>query len=136
MREIQQAIGVLLQILAQVIRLKSEERYEEAVQAIHNAYGRLDLSPRPVGELTASELLELCTTPQGFSTDLALAIADLLREEGDILEKMGEDEAARASNAKSLTLYGQARATKGAALPMDLGEKIRDLEERLDETNR
>ena len=66
MREIEQAIRVLLHVLAQTLRLKSEARYEEALAYIRKAFGEADLSPRPVAELSPDELVALCRYPRGF----------------------------------------------------------------------
>lgn len=132
MRQIQQAVQVLLQALASVLRLKAEERYDEAIQRITDVFGEIDLTPRPVGELNAQELLDLCSTSQGFQVDLALSIADLLREEGEILRLQGRDELACASEEKALALYRRAIKTEGAAMPMDIHTKMSGLESRIE----
>lgn len=132
-RQIQQAVQVLMQALASVLKLKSEERFEEAIQQISRAFGEIDLAPRPVGELNAKELVDLCSTSQGFQVDLALSIADLLREEGEILRLQGRGELACASEEKALALYRRAIRTEGAAMPMDIHTKMSSLEARLDE---
>lgn len=132
MRQIQQAVQVLMQVFAQVLKLKSEERYEEAVETIREAFRGTELVPRPVAELSPDELLELCRTEQGFAVDLALAMADLLREEAEIISERGDPETARASAAKAHALYRESLATEGAALPMDIAQKLSGLEEMLD----
>ena len=133
MRQIQQAISVLLQAFASVLKLKSEERYEEAIQRINEAFGKIELTPRPVRELTPDELLEMCTTPQGFDAELALSIADLLKEEGEMLATTGEHALACASSEKSLALYRKALSTEGAAMPMDIHTRMKDVESRIAE---
>ena len=132
-RQIQQAVQVLLQALASVLKLKSEERYEAAIEQITQAFGEVDLTPRPVGELDAKELMDLCSTSQGFQVDLALSIADLLREQGEILRLQGRGEPACASEEKALALYQRAIRTEGAAMPMDIHTKMSSLEARIDE---
>ena len=124
MREIEQAIRVLLHVLAQTFRLKSEERYEEALAYIRQAFGEGDLSPRPVGELSPRELVELCRYPRGFEYGLALAIADLLCEEADLLAQLGSLPEARARAAGARALYEEALATEGAALPLDIAQRL------------
>ena len=133
MRQIQQAIQVLLQAFASVLKLKSEERYEEAIQRINEAFGKIELTPRPVRELSPDELIEMCSTPQGFDAELALSIADLLKEEGEMLEMTGEREMACASSEKSLALYRKALSTEGAAMPMDIHAKMSDVEGRIED---
>ncbi len=124
MREIEQAIRVLLHVLAQTLRLKSEERYEEALAYIRKAFGEADLSPRPVSELSPAELVALCRYPRGFEHGLALAIADLLCEEADVLARMGALPESRARAAGASALYEAALATEGAALPIDIAQKL------------
>ena len=123
MREIEQAIRVLLHVLAQTLRLKSEERYEEALAYLRNAFGEADLSPRPIAELSPRELVELCRYPRGFECGLALSIADLLCEEADLLARMGALPESRARAAGAAALYEAASATEGAALPLDIAQK-------------
>lgn len=132
MRQIQQAVQVLLQVLAQVFKLRSEQRYDEAIQHINDAFTGLDFTPRPVGELSPEQLVELCRTERGFSVELALGIADLLREEAEILLEKGAPAAAAVSATKAHALYAEAVATKGAALPLDIGPKMDRLEEMME----
>ncbi len=124
MREIEQAIRVLLHVFAQVLRLKSEERYEEALAYLRTAFGEADLSPRPVGELSPRELVELCRYPRGFEYGLALSIADLLCEEADLLTQLGSLSEARVRAAGARALYEEALATEGAVLPVDIAQKL------------
>ena len=124
MREIEQAIRVLLHVFAQVLRLKSEERYEEALAYLREAFGEADLSPRPVGELSPRELVALCEYPRGFEYGLALSIADLLCEEVDLLTQLGSLPEARARAVGARALYEAALATEGAVLPVDIAQKL------------
>lgn len=133
MRQIQQAIAVLLQAFATVLKLKSEERYEEAIQRINEVFGEIELAPRPVRELSSNELIEMCTTSRGFKAELALSIADLLKEEGEMLQETGERELACASSEKALALYRRALAEQGAAMPMDIHTKMSDVEGRIED---
>lgn len=132
-RQIQQAIQVLMQALARVLNLKEQQRYADAVEQIHLVFGELDFSPRPVGELNAKQLVDLCSTPQGFQVDLALSIADLLREEGDALRQLERNDLACASEEKALALYKTALRMEGAAMPLDIHARMSSLEENLKE---
>ena len=128
MREIEQAVRVLMHVLAQVMRLKSEERYQEALRSIREAFGDLGPAPRPVGELSPQALVDLCRSPGRFQVDLAVSMADLLCEEAELLLRTGSA-SAPASAARAHALYWAALDAEGAALPMDIGEKLTRMEE-------
>lgn len=132
MRQLHQALQVLMQALTRVMKLKSEENYEAALGEIDAAFAGLDMAPRPVSELSADEIADMCRTAQGFEADLALSIADLLAAEGDIHVEQGDTAAARESLEKALALYRQALADKNAAVPLDIGRRMSHLEELLE----
>lgn len=133
-RQIHQAVQVLMQALARVLKLREEERYESAIGVIHDAYAGLEIAPRPVGELSAREIAEMCRTSRGFEADLALSIADLLAEEGELWSLQGDPERARFAYAKALALYREALSAEGAALPLDIGRRMDRLETLLHDT--
>lgn len=128
MRQLYQAIQVLMQALTRILQLKSEERYEEAIIEISRVYSGIDLTPRPVGELSADEIIEMCETTRGFEADLALSIADIITEEGEIRSLQGNDERARECLEKALSIYRQALKAEGAAVPLDIGRRMDRLE--------
>lgn len=132
MRQLHQAIQVLMQALTRVLKLKAEERYGEAIVEIKQVFSGIDLSPRPVGELSSDEIIEMCQTPRGFEADLAFSIADIITEEGEIRLLQGNDERARACFEKALSIYRQALKVEGAALPLDIGRRMDRLEALLE----
>lgn len=133
MRQLYQAIQAIMQALTSVRQLKAEERYGEAFVEIKQIYSGIDLSPRPVGELSADEIIEMCRTSRGFEADLALSIADLIAEEGEIHFLQGDVELARECYEKALSIYRQALREGGAALPLDVGRRMERLEALLEE---
>ena len=128
MRQLYQAIQAIMQALTSVRQLKAEERYGEAFVEIKELYSGIDLSPRPVGELSADEIIEMCRLARGFEADLALSIADLITEEGEIHFLQGDAGLARACYDKALVIYRQALQEKDAALPLDIGRRMDRLE--------
>ncbi len=123
-----------MQALTRVLELRSEEKYDEAITEIDRVFGGIDISPRPVGELTADEIIDMCKTSRGFESDLALSIADLITEEGEIRSLQGDDEWARACYEKALSIYRQALSAKGAALPLNIGKRMDRLESLLEQS--
>jgi tetratricopeptide (TPR) repeat protein len=132
MRQLYQAIQAIMQALTRVNALKSEEKYEEAIAEIDQAFGGIDMAPRPVGELSADEIIAMCRTSRGFEGDLAAGIADLITEEGEIRSMQSGDERARACYEKALSIYRHALSAEGAAVPLDLGKRMDRLEALLD----
>lgn len=135
MRQLHQAIQVIMQALTRVRQLKAEERYGEAFVEIKELYSGIDLSPRPVGELSADEIIEMCRLARGFESDLALSIADLITEEGEIHLLQGDSHLARSCFEKALAIYRHALKEKDAALPLDIGRRMDRLEALLEETS-
>lgn len=133
MRQIHQAVQVMMEALARVMKLHDEERYETALGEIDTAFAGLEIAPRPVGELSADEIAQMCRTSRGFEADLALSIADLLTEEGEIRMLQGDDDAARSALEKALSLYRAALAEEDAVLPLDIGRRMDRLEALLAE---
>ncbi len=132
MRQLYQALQVVMQALTRVLKLKAEERYGEAIIEINQVFSGIDLSPRPVGELSADQIVEMCRTTRGFEADLALSIADLITEEGEIRSLQGDEERAHACYEKALSIYRQALKAEGAALPLDIGRRMDHLEALLE----
>ena len=132
MRQLYQAIQAIMQALTRVNALKSEEKYEEAIAEIDQVFGRIDMAPRPVGELSADEIIAMCRTSRGFEGDLAVSIADLITEEGEIRSMQGDDERARACYEKALSIYRQVLSAEGAAVPLDIGKRMDRLEALLE----
>ena len=128
MRQVQ----MLAQALARVLFKKSTGQHDQAQQIIEQALGELDgQSAADLREQPVEHLFELCRTEAGFHADLALGVANLLREDGDLLAMQDRDEAARASYERALAFYRRVQDEKGAAVPLDLGDRVAHVEEQL-----
>lgn len=127
MRQIQ----YLTQLLQQIIFKKKNNQQDEAVYLIEDAFQRLTKDhPKEFNELTLEETLDLFTRNDTFEAELALAAADLLVEEGALLYESAFSKSEKCF-AQALLLYQKALTTKDASVPMDIKEKITELEKKI-----
>ncbi|MCW9707202.1 hypothetical protein [Fodinibius salsisoli] len=124
MRQIQ----YLTQLLQQIIFKKKNNQHKEAQQQLQNAFQRLTKEhPKQFNELTLQETLQLFMKDGKFASELALAVADLLVEEGELLEKQSFSKSQK-SYSQALLLYKKAKQDQSAAVPLDIHQKINRLE--------
>lgn len=127
MRQIQ----LLTQLLKQVIFKKNQNKHQEAVQDIQNALKNVTREhPRNFDELDFSETLGLFIHGHTFESELALAVADLLVEQGEMLYQKSFSKAQHAW-AQALLLYKKASTDKNASVPLDIDKSIYNLEKKL-----
>ncbi len=127
MRQIQ----FLTQILQHVIFKKDQNRQEEAKQEIEDAFRRLTKDhPKEFHELTLEETISYFQRPEKFQSELAVAVADLLVEEGNIRH---EESLTRAQKcyAQALALYRKTLEDDAAAVPLEIHDTIDDLTKKL-----
>ena len=124
LRQIQQ----LIQVLARVMELRVEGSLEEAHSHIEEALSSIwDLHRDDLVRLSPDEIRELCIVEGQFHTQFAVALADLLNEDGAIFEDQGKFFHAKES-------YVQARAFNemvlalGNEIPFDIYDRITDLD--------
>lgn len=131
MRQIQQ----LTQLLQEIIFKKSQNQHQEAFEEIHNAFQRLTKDhPKEFNELTLEETKELFKDGEQFQAELAVAVADLLVEEGEIRADQSFS-ASKKSFAQALLLYKTSLRDEGAAVPIDFRQKINKLQDHLAHTD-
>lgn len=109
LRQIQQFVQVLAEVLARKRGHQPELAYETLTEGIRDLLG-LELAM--VLQLDRDALLALCMVDDWFSGDKAVALADLLHEEGSA-----------AADERALWLY-EAALTSDAALPFDVHERM------------
>ncbi len=127
MRQVQH----LTQLLQQIIFKKNQNKPKEAVQDIHNAFQRLTKDhPKEFNELTLPETQEIFFQDEKFQDELALAVADLLFQEGEILQEQQFSQSKK-SYLQALMLYKTALDNEDAAVPLDIQQKIAELEQKL-----
>lgn len=125
MRQIQQ----LTQLLQQIIFKKKNNQPQEARQQLQDAFQRLTREyPKQFDQLTLRETLQLFMTKDGaFTSELALAVADLLVEEGELLREEAYKKSQK-SYLQALLLYKKAKQDQSAAVPVDIHHKIAQAE--------
>ncbi len=102
MRIINQAMAALLK----AIGLKKEGKYEEAQQALDQAFEQLFGLPTHVfKQLEDASLLAALTTLGKLDIGRLAVLADLFKEEGEILDLQGRSAAGASSAARALRLY-------------------------------
>jgi len=127
MRQIQ----YLTQLLQQIIFKKNQNKPKEAIQDIHNAFQRLTKDhPKEFNELTLQETQEIFFQDGKFQAELALAVADLLVHEGEMLQDQRFNRSKK-SFLQALILYKTAHDDENASVPLDIQQKITDLEHKL-----
>lgn len=128
MRQIQQ----LVQVLAQVIFLKSINQYEEAREVIQTAIeGVFGQNTVALIKLSDTELLSLCETQDGLNAEFALALADLLYEESLLNH---DEETALDAGRRALFLYEKV-VTLQKVLPLQAVDKMAALNDLFNHTN-
>lgn len=124
MRQIQ----YLTQILQQIIFKKNQNKHQEAVKEIQNAFQTLTKDrPKEFHELNLEETLHVFMINGQFQAELATAVADLLVEEGKMLREMSFSQSQK-SQLQALLLYKKTLGDKSAAVPLDIRNKIEKIE--------
>lgn len=136
MRQIQQATQVVQHLLG----LREDEQYEQAQKEVDEVLDEL-LDPGSESEeqfdlsdLSDDRLIDHCRGADGtLSTDLAVALAELLEQRELISAELGDEEAARNSRRFALTLYERSMEQENAALPLNVVSRVERLRKRIDE---
>jgi phosphoenolpyruvate carboxylase len=129
MRQIQ----LLTQLLQQIIFKKNSNQYQEAVEEIQNALTKLTKDhPKAFHQLNFEETLKLFSHNETFESELALAVADLLIEEGELLHEKSFERSQK-SMAQALILYKKSLQAPNASVPLDISSKIDNLEKKVTE---
>ena len=115
-------IHQLVQALAVVLFHKKGARYEQAQEVLSEAVKEtLDVRLETLRKLPREEVLALCATGEALSSEKAVALADLLRED--------ETDAGRE---RARWLY-EAALEAGGTVPFDVHERIAALREKGEE---
>ncbi len=127
MRQIQ----YLTQVLQQILFKKNQNQYQEAVQEIQNALKKLARDkPKEFGELSLRETLHVFVSDDKFHSELAISAADLLVEEGDMLGNKSFSSSQKCYS-QALILYKKSLLHEEAAVPLNVRDIIKQLEQKL-----
>ncbi|MBN2731274.1 MAG: hypothetical protein JXR26_02485 [Balneolaceae bacterium] len=117
MREVQK----IVQVLQVIMGLKQEKMFAQAMDEIDNIYARFfDENMRTIQAKDIEEFERLCTKGGCFSPDLAFVLADVMKEEAEILELQDENTAALQKYESALTLYQRVLSQKEGAVPVHI----------------
>ena len=125
LRQIQE----LIQVIARIMGLRIEGNYEEARSHIAQALKSIwNIHSDEILGLQENELLALCQVNGVFHTDFALALADLLSEDGHIHREQQSSEMALQSFKQAFVIY-ELILSHSNATPYDIYDRISRLEE-------
>lgn len=127
LRQIQEVI----QVIARIIGLRQEGSYEEARSHIENALSEnWKLHRAELIELPEDRLKELCIVEGAFHTQFAIALADLLTEDGLIYEEQGKFFHAQESF-KQAHVINELVLSMSNEIPYDMYDRIANLDEAI-----
>src|SRR5882672_4637671 len=102
-------VAEMAQVLARVISLKSRQEYEQALKEINAALRELrDDSAEPPEELSLADWIALCRKHEQAASGLMVAVANLLKEQADVLAVQGKPDGSARSRAMALGLFLEA----------------------------
>src|SRR5687767_4080404 len=79
-------VAEMAQVLARVLSLKGRKEYDEALREVDKALRELrDANADPAGEMSLEQWIALCRKHEQAASGLMVAVADLLKEQGDVL---------------------------------------------------
>jgi hypothetical protein len=117
-------VNQLAQVLAQLMGLDTAQRESLGEQWLSEAVEQVtgtDL--KRLRHASLSELESICTRGGILSTDLAVALADVLMEDARIQDSCGRSEESWAAAERALSIYRLARDA-GGALPIAVLERL------------
>ena len=123
LRQVQQMVNVL----AQVSLKRQTQEYHIAQDILAQTIQEItDADPERVRNMTIEELLDVCGRDSEFSSDKAVGLADLLKEDGFVQDALGNHEVAKESWKRSIWLY-EAVSGSGGVVPIDLDHRLTQL---------
>lgn len=128
-------VAEMAQVLARVISLKSRQEYEQALREINAALRELrDGNADAPHELSLADWIALCRKHEQAASGLMIAVADLLKEQGDVLAAQDKPDGGARSRALALGLFLEALLNGETFVTVELLAKVEDLFARVRET--
>jgi len=119
-------------MLAKLVGLKLSGKYKEALDLVEHSYKdffRLD--KKQVDECPDGELLQLLSSQDIIEVQQLSALADLLRQEGEIQRLIGNEDEARSKLGKALLLLRYVNETEVHVFSFERNRKIAEIRELL-----
>jgi predicted Zn-dependent protease len=121
-------VAELVQVLARVVSLKSQQEYEQALREINAALRELrEGNEDPPNELSLTDWIALCRKHEQAASGLMVAVADLLKEQGDVLEAQDKPEGSARSRTLALGLFLEALLNGETFVTTALLAKVEEL---------
>jgi len=121
-------VAELVQVLARVVSLRSRQEYEQALKEINAALRELrDTTEDPPRELSLADWIALCRKHEQAASGLMVAVADLLREQGDILAAQSNADGSARSRALALGLFLEGLLSGETFVTAELLAKVEEL---------
>lgn len=121
-------IEAITNVMARYLKLKAQEKHQEALVLLEEFYSKLMLPPsKLLLKMSDQELLSLVSMSGEVDLDKTVGLALLLKEEGRVHEDLGHHAESSIRFTKSLFLFITA-ALRGADVPgMDPAKAIEEL---------
>jgi hypothetical protein len=130
---IKRMINQLVAALQMIIGLKAAGQYGQALQAIDQALEQLlGLKADLIKRLDDQTLLSSLTHNGKLDTDRLAILADLFKEEGDILASLNRPQESFSSHLRALNFYIEVGLSSGPEQLPDPDQKLLDLFHQLD----
>src|ERR1044071_7717200 len=121
----------LAQMLAQVAFLKQRQDYARALREIDRALGKLWLiNPSEAHQWPADKWIALCREEDEAVREKLIALANLLKEQGDLYLLVKKIPESQRSHAVALGLYLEVLTEPGAIVSVDLLSQTEQLIEQ------
>lgn len=123
LRQVQQMVAAL----AQVVLKRDAEEYHLAKDIVSRSIQEItDSALDKVRRMSEEELTDICSQQGVFYSEKAIALADLLREDGFLQDSTGNYDAATDSWTRSVWLYEKASGS-GGIVPINLQDRLDEL---------
>lgn len=121
-------VAEMAQVLARVISLKNRQEYEQALREIDAALRELrDGNTDPPHELSLADWIALCRKHEQAASGLMIAVADLLKEQGDVLAAQEKPDGSARPRALALGLFLEALLNGETFVTAELLAKVEEL---------
>ena len=119
-------VAEMAQVLARVVSLKNRQEYEQALKEIIAALRELrDGNTDTPHELSLADWITLCRKHEQAASGLMVAVADLLKEQGDVLA--AQDKPDSSSRTLALGLFLEALLNGETFVTAELLAKVEEL---------